>query len=168
MVGVGEGYVGEVELAFALNPDLMGAVDHDLGDPVVMEQVLDRSVPDDLGEDGILETQAVRTVDGDMLVIERGREVVRDHRSHLLGAGRLDVSTEERGHTGVNPIHELHFGVVPEPAELQDLRAPVGLRDDRGCGVFDHLQIGRLEASDRRAEDRHRVNSWPGRSGGPD
>ena len=155
MVGVGKRYVGEIQLAFALDPDLVRAVHHDLGDPVVVEEVLDRSVADDLREDGILKAQAVGAVYSDVLVVQRGREVFRDHRPHLLGARCLDVSTEERGHACVNAVHELYFGVVAEPAQLQNVRAPVGLGDDRWCGVLDHLEVGRLDAGDRRTKDGH-------------
>ena len=100
-----------------------------------------------------------------MLVLQRGREVLRDHRTHLLGARRLDVSTEEGGHARVNAVHELHFGVVPEAAQPQNVGAPVGLRDVRGCGVFDHPEVGRLEAGDRWPKDGHPISSWPGRTG---
>ena len=48
-----------VELALALDPDLAGAVDHDLRDRVVGEQALERPVAEDVVGDLLAETLAV-------------------------------------------------------------------------------------------------------------
>ena len=160
MFVVGERDVGEVELSFALDPDLMRAVHHDLGDAVVVEEILDRSVADDLEENGILQAQAVGAVDGDALVVQRGRKVIGHHGAHLFGARSLDVAAEQRCNASMDAVDELDFRIVAESAELENVRAPVGFGCHGRRDLFDRHQVWPLESGDRGSEDGH-VSSSP-------
>ena len=77
-----------VELAPALDPDVVGAVAHDLGDRVVREQALERPVAEDVVEDLRREALAVLAGDAGLVVQEpahvRGHAVAGSLRSTAM------------------------------------------------------------------------------------
>ena len=154
MVRISERDVGEVELAFAFDPHLVRAVHHDLGDPVVVKQVLDRPVAHDLSEHRVLEPQAVGPIHGDMLFVEGSGEVIGDQRPHRLGRCRFDVPTEEARHTCVYAIDELDLAIVSKAAQLEDLGTPIRLRGKGGDGCAERPQLRWFEPR-VGAKDRH-------------
>ena len=85
---VGEPDGGVVQAALPLDPDLVGAVDHDLGDRVVGQQPLDRAVAEDVGRDLLRQRVALVAGQPDLacqVTADVGRhelaEVVRGRRT---------------------------------------------------------------------------------------
>ena len=74
-----EGHVGELELAETLDEDLVVAVDHDLGNALVVEERLDRPEAGDLVEDVV---QNPHVIDAGRLHAVLGQRLVQ-HRDHL-------------------------------------------------------------------------------------
>ena len=89
LVGEADGRL--VELAAALDPDVVGAVDHDLGDRVVGEQALERPVAEDVVGDLRREPLAVLARDAG-LVVEEPADVGDDAVAELA---RIDGDVEE-------------------------------------------------------------------------
>src|SRR6266545_2854772 len=148
MIRIAEGDVREIELAGALDPHLFGAVDHDLGDLVIVEHVLDRPEAHDLRQDGLLQAQTIGPRERDLLLLEGEWELVGQHRADGLGRGRVQRSAQRGGESRVNARDELCLGFVAEPADAQDLRLPsfagegrggVAVRRSQGIRVYDRI-----------------------------
>ena len=97
-----------VELAAALDPDVVGAVAHDLGDRVVGEQALERPVAEDVVEDLGREPLAILTRDTGLVVQEPAH--VRGHAvAELVGIdGDVEQLRSQLGDDAhVNAVLEL-------------------------------------------------------------
>ena len=116
-----------VELAAALDPDVVGAVAHDLGDRVVREQALERPVAEDVVEDLRREPLAILAGDAG-LVVQEPAHVRGDAVAQLV---RVDGDVEElRAELG----DDAHVDAVLELGErlLLSRRGRAGSRFARG------------------------------------
>ena len=76
--------IRQLELAHALNEDLTRAVDHDLGDGVVLAQGLNRTEAEHLVADVRDEPRLLALRDGKRILIEHALAVVSDERLDLM------------------------------------------------------------------------------------
>ena len=85
---VAERDTGQFEQAFALDVDLLVAVDQDVGDGRVLQQRLERAEAEDF----------VQNLVGDLLLLERAeqRRLVVDQRDHRLADFRADALIVDR------------------------------------------------------------------------
>ena len=94
-----------LDLAVALDEDDVGAVDHDLGDAVVLEQLLDRAVADDVVADVRGELLVQPAVERDALRPRRPRRSSRAGapRARRRGRCRRTAAARGRGRPGGAP-----------------------------------------------------------------
>src|SRR5256714_13138398 len=88
---VWKGCLGPPELALALDVDLLGAVDHDLRDTLVVEQGLDGPKAQDVGDDLLEQTHAVGAGQLRALRVEDRVEELLDLLAHLVRLREVDV-----------------------------------------------------------------------------
>jgi len=106
------------EQSVALDVDLKGAVDHDLGDTIVVEQRLDRAIGQDVGGDRLEKARALDPGEEHPLVVEKLVEHVFDAPAHL----RITAQILARGQLGDKPPLEATLQLP------QIRRAPGGRR----------------------------------------
>ena len=76
--------IRQLELAHALDEDLARAIDHDLGDGVVLAQGLDRAEAEHFIADVRDEPRLLALRDGKRILIEHALAVIRDERLDLM------------------------------------------------------------------------------------
>ncbi len=93
--------VGQFELAAALDIDLLGAVDHDVGHGLVVHQRLDRPEPEHVGDQGLDEIALLREIEldlgfGKQLLDPAGELRLEGGARHFRRGGDIHVFEDER------------------------------------------------------------------------
>ena len=101
MLVVAEPHVGQLELAAALDIDLLRPVDHDVGDGLVLEQRLERPEPEHVGDQQFDELALLGEIQLDLglgeQILDPAAELrLEDGARHLGGGGDVHVFEDER------------------------------------------------------------------------
>ena len=94
VVVVLEGEVGQLEPAAALDVDLAGPVDHDLGDGLVAQQRLQRAEADDLVGDLLQHAHPLGAGEREALLVDRDAEDLLDLPPYLDLVGEVELGVE--------------------------------------------------------------------------
>src|SRR5207245_10839077 len=104
-------------------------VHHDLGHGLVTEEIVDRPVPCGLGEDGLLQSDAVGAAEKESFLVERRGDMLREQKTDRLRPSGLEARTDDRGYSSVNARDELDLLAVSQPAQ-SDRAWSVGLEGE--------------------------------------
>src|SRR5439155_20496987 len=138
--------VGEDELSLALAVDAERAVDHDLGDGVVVQERLDRPEAVDLVEDRFEHLLTLDACDDRALLVEELVEHLFDRGAHGLRVGEVEAGVEVVDDLGLELDPDVAVGVAGRGDALGE-RAGLGrLRRllARGLGCARSGRGGRL------------------------
>src|SRR6516164_3589132 len=100
MLVVAKPYVGQLELAAALDIDLPWSVDHDVGDRVVLDQRFERPEPEHVGDQYFDELALLDEIQLDLAlgqqILDPAAKLRFEHRArHLRGRGYIHVFEDE-------------------------------------------------------------------------
>ena len=132
VVGAFEGGIGALDLAFALDVNVLGAVDHDLGDGIIGQEWLQRAVAQNLGGDLLEQALALHAAEDDVLLGQRGVEHLLDGVAHFVRPGNI--------HRGVKLGQQL---VLDARLEVK-VGVAAGRDGSRRAARADFGQFGRL------------------------
>ena len=88
--------VGQLELALALDVDLLGPVDHDFGDALVAQQRLERAEADDLVGDLLEHADALGARQGEAFLVDGLAEDLLDLPADLDLVAQVELGIEVR------------------------------------------------------------------------
>ena len=110
MLLVAELDLRDLQLALAFDVGLLGAVDHDVADGRVGEQLFERAEAEQLVDQHLLERELLAAVEGDLQLGEH----FRDDRAEFLGEL---VLVERRGGFGVDALEQARKHLLLDPVD---------------------------------------------------
>ncbi len=134
-----EGERGAFDLAVALDVDLMGPVDHDLGYTVIAQQPIERAIAQDLGDSPLEELLALTaSEDKPLLAHDLGIDISNLAPDHLA-VGKVLVRTQGGNDAVPDKGHKLPVSVGAGAPGARNLDGR-GLGRSRGsaCSSYQH------------------------------